>query len=559
MPLPSSGTYKLSHNDVVSFTFDEPTYDTNRPVLIDPTDPSVYYSHESAQKLVRQLIAGLHAAGLQRGDTVCVHSFNSITYPLLVLAIIGAGGLSVGTNPSYTRHELSHAVKVAKIKFVFAEPEIMENMLTALGDNGVDVGERLFVFDTMRGQEVPSGRGLKSWRTLLENGEQDWIRFDDQDTCKDTVAQLYYTSGTTGLPKCAQTTHQNLVAEHQLFYEAYPRDYPFRIILCMPFFHVGILPQVLVSALKEGREAYVMRRFELESYLRYTKTYELTETFMVPPMVVSIVMSGLADERSKTYKPKYSMRSVRNGTVGAAPLDGAMQKRFQALLAPGATFGQVWGMTETTSMAAIVPWDVSRKQSAGDMDEAWGTVGRPLACNEMKLVDEQGKDVTESGRGELCVRGPTIVKGYFENEKATKESWDSEGYFKTGDVLRYDHKTQLLYVLERVKELIKVRGFQVAPAELEGVLLEHRDITDAAVIAKKGENNAELPKAFVVRRAGSNLSERDVHAHMKERLARYKQLEGGVQFVEDIPKLPSGKILKRVLREAESKAREAKL
>lgn len=176
-------------------------------------------------------------------------------------------------------------------------------------------------------------------------------------------------------------------------------------------------------------------------------------------MVVSIVMSGLADKNSKTYRPEYSMRSVRNGTVGAAPLDGAMQKRFQALLAPGATFGQVWGMTETTSMAAIVPWDVSAKQSAGEMESAWGNVGRPLPCNKMKLIDENGKDVTDQGRGELCVKGPTVVKGYFENEKATKDSWDEEGYFKTGDVLRYDQKTQLLYVEERVKELIKVRLF----------------------------------------------------------------------------------------------------
>ncbi|KPI35469.1 putative acyl-coenzyme A synthetase [Cyphellophora attinorum] len=546
MPLPSSGTYPLSHKDVVSFTLDEPSYDNNRPVLIDPSDTSNYYTHASARKLVRQLIAGLRAAGLRHGDAVCVHSFNSITYPLLVLAIIGAGGLSVGTNPSYTRHELSHAIKVANVKFVFAEPEIMDNMLIALKDNGVDVGQRFFVFDAVPGQQVPSDKALKSWRGLLDHGEADWIRFDDAQTAKDTVAQLYYTSGTTGLPKCAQTTHQNLVAEHQLFYEAHPRSYRYRVILCMPFFHVGILPQVLVSALKEGREAYVMRRFELESFLRYTSRYQITEYFMVPPMVVSIVMSGLADENSKTYKPEFSMRSVRNGTVGAAPLDGATQKRFQALLAPGATFGQVWGMTETTSMAAIVPWDVSRKQSAGEMDEAW-------------LIDEAGIDVTASGRGELAVKGPTIVKGYYQNEKATRESWTEDGFFKTGDVLRYDHKTRLLYVLERVKELIKVRGFQVAPAELEGVLLEHRDITDAAVIGKKVDDNVELPKAFVVRRPGSTLNESEIHAHMKERLARYKQLEGGISFCESIPKLPSGKILKRVLREAEKGGRSIKL
>ena len=194
-------------------------------------------------------------------------------------------------------------------------------------------------------------------------------------------------------------------------------------------------------------------------------------------------------------------------------------------------------MTETTSMAALVPWDVARKAGRGEMDEAWGNVGKPLPGNQMKLIDDNGKDVTDQGRGELCIRGPSVVKGYFENEKATRDSWDEEGFFKTGDVIRIDKDTGLMYVEERVKELLKVRGFQVAPAELEGVLTAHPGIVDAAVIARRGENDSELPKAFVVRREGADLTEEQVQAHMKERLAGYKQLTGGVQFVESIPKV----------------------
>lgn len=174
--------------------------------------------------------------------------------------------MSVGTNPSYTRHELSHTAKTAKIRFVIAEPEMLPNMMTALQENGLDVGQRLFVLDTQPGQRVPSG--LKSWRKLLNHGLEDWIRFDDKAESQKMV-QLYFTSGTSGLLKCAVTSHRNLVAEHQLFFEQYPRKYPYRIVLCTPFFHVGILPQVLVSAIREGREAYVMRRFELEPYLKY--------------------------------------------------------------------------------------------------------------------------------------------------------------------------------------------------------------------------------------------------------------------------------------------------
>jgi 4-coumarate--CoA ligase len=254
MPFPASGTYPLSSEDVVSFTFDDPSYDVNRPVrfpvvqtvsimidtgsqqvLIDPENPSNFYSHTTAKDLVQRLIAGLYNAGLQRGDTVCIHSFNSIAYPLVVLAIIGAGAISVGTNPSYTKHELNHAVNLAKIKFVFAEPEILANIQTALQENGVDIGSRLFILDTQAGQSVPAD--LKSWKTLLNNGAKDWIRFDDKKRCKEHV-QLYFTSGTSGFPKCAMTSHLNLVSEHQLFFEAWPRSYSYRVVLCMPFFHV---------------------------------------------------------------------------------------------------------------------------------------------------------------------------------------------------------------------------------------------------------------------------------------------------------------------------------
>lgn len=203
-------------------------------------------------------------------------------------------------------------------------------------------------------------------------------------------------------------------------------------------------------------------------------------------------------------------------------------------------------MTETTSIATNTPFDVSHKCNSGEW-EVWGTVGYPLPCIECKLIDETGKDVTDTGKGELCIKGPTVIRGYFENPKATAESWDGDGYFKTGDVVEVD-KRGLFYVTERMKELIKVRGFQVAPAELEGVLTSHADILDAAVIGiKNGED--EAPRAYIMKRSGSSLTAEDIHEYTKTRLARYKQITGGIAFVESIPKLPSGKILKRVIRE----------
>jgi acyl-CoA synthetase (AMP-forming)/AMP-acid ligase II len=258
-------------------------------------------------------------------------------------------------------------------------------------------------------------------------------------------------------------------------------------------------------------------------------------------------MSQLADPNSP--KQKYSLKSVRAGYVGAAPLSSDMQKRFHALLADGARYTQVWGMTESTSMITGVPLDVAEKTTRGEVD-SWGSVGTTIPELSVKLVDEEGNDVTHTThKGEACVKGPTVIRGYYENEKANKESFDSEGYYKTGDVLQLDPKTNLFYVVERMKELIKVRGFQVAPAELEGVLTSHPDITDAGVIGVPDDTSGELPRAYVVVRQGKTLSGDQIKSYAAEKLAKYKALNGGVVVVDTIPKLPSGKILKRVLRE----------
>ena len=476
---------------------------------------------------------------------------------MIVLAIIGAGGLCVGTNPSYTIHELTHAVGTAQIKFVLSEPEILTNFQTALDNTDSTSKAKLFILDHDQ-QTHPCPSGLTSWRTLYSHShESDWIIFDDETASRESVCSLFFTSGTSGLPKCAQTTHMNFVSEHTIFYSPphERKNYPIRIVLAMPFFHVGIQPQVLVTSLREGRQTYVMRRFDLLPYLQYHTRYAITESFIVPPMVSAIVTSGLADPSSPHYRPDCSLRSVRNGHAGAAPLSGSMQARFHALLAPGARHRQVWGMTETTSMASVCSPREADAITLGTQ-AGWGNVGRPLPNMKFKLVGAQGEDCTNSGRGELCVKGPTIVKGYYRNDKATRDSWDGEGYFHTGDVVQVDPRSGLWFVVERLKELIKVRAFQVAPAELEGVLTSNPQIDDAAVIGVPRlsddgsvDEEEELVRAYVVRRAGSALGEADVLAWMGERLARYKQLTGGVRFVESIPKLPSGKILKRVLRE----------
>jgi 4-coumarate--CoA ligase len=287
-------------------------------------------------------------------------------------------------------------------------------------------------------------------------------------------------------------------------------------------FHVSNVPRAHTSPLRGGIKTYVMRRFELESWMRNIERFQIT-----------VINSPL--------NKKYSLASIRNSWVGAAPLAAEPQARYKALLRPDTPFNQVWGMSETSCIATMVHYPEH---------DLTGSVGRFLPNHDSKLVDDEGNDITDYDvAGELCVRGPLIVKGYFNNAEANRLAWDGDGYFHTGDVAVRKKQNGLWYIVDRKKELIKVRGFQVAPAELEGVLLSHDDISDAAVIGISaggaGEQETELPRAYIVLKQGSDLKEAHVQAYMKQRLAGYKQLVGGVKLVEAIPKNASGKILKK--------------
>jgi 4-coumarate--CoA ligase len=283
-----------------------------------------------------------------------------------------------------------------------------------------------------------------------------------------------------------------------------------------------------------------MRRFELQQYFAFSEKYKVTESGGVPPMIIAMIMSPLRN--------KYSLKSARAAICGGAPLGPGPQKRFEELLG-GAPFTQVYGMTETTCIATMTPWPEH---------DYTGSTGRPVANIDMKLVDDKGKDITAYNvRGEICVRGPTVIPGYFDNPEANKASFDADSFFHTGDIGYCDAKTKSWYIVDRKKELIKVRGFQVAPPELEAVLLGHPGIVDAGVIGVPASDyEGESPRAYVVRRPGSGQSKltgQAVKDYVAEKLSKYKRLEGGVVFVDAIPKNASGKILKRVLREQAKK------
>ncbi|PGG98719.1 hypothetical protein GX51_06647 [Blastomyces parvus] len=529
----------LPSRDLLSWIFDSPTYDQDRPVYTDVKDPSSSISCNQARKIIRQLIAGLRAAGFKKGDCLNIHSFNDIYYSLIFLAAIGAGGVFAGTNPAYTQFELAHHIKTAKVSFLISEPEILDNLLAAAKDTNVPTSN-IWIFNT-QGRAVPPGH--RSWTELLKHGEADWVRFDDPETCKNTTAARLFSSGTTGLPKAAVISHQNLIAQHTLAEDNNNVTFQIARVAALPCFHAAAVPTTHVSALKAGYSLYIMRRFELLPFLEAIEKYNATDVSTVPPMAVAIVKSP--------YAKKPYLKKTKKGAVGAAPLDKDVQAAFLSLMGPGATYTQVWGMTETTCVAT--------KFAYPENDDT-GSIGRPVASLEMKLIDDEGKNISAYGvRGEICVRGPTVIKGYFENPAANAASFDGD-WFKTGDIGYCDEKTKKWYIVDRKKELIKVRGFQVAPPELEAVLLSHPLIMDAAVIGVsfKGDekDNIERPRAYVVRQpvpASQKLTEKELQEFVGAKLAKYKYLTGGVKFVDAIPKNPSGKILKRLLREEAKK------
>jgi acyl-coenzyme A synthetase/AMP-(fatty) acid ligase len=280
---------------------------------------------------------------------------------------------------------------------------------------------------------------------------------------------------------------------------------------------------------KLGFSIYIMQKFAFEDFLDVIQQYRITHLQVAPPILIML------DKRPETAK--FDLSSLKNILCGAAPLSRELQNTIQRKFNLNVVQG--WGMTEVTCGAIHVP--------GGRSDDS-GCVGLLDSNCEATLVDEDGGSVQAGEPGEMYVRGPNICLGYWRNAQATHESLDSEGWLKTGDIVIV--RDNAFWVIDRKKELIKVNALQVAPAELEAVLLEHDDIEDAGVVAAivGGE---ERPRAYVQLKEdrGSKISEGKIHAYMKARVAKHKQLAGGIIFVDEIPRLASGKIQRKTLKD----------
>ncbi|KAJ3520656.1 hypothetical protein NM208_g13619 [Fusarium decemcellulare] len=501
-------------------------------VYISPECPEQeHISKKEARGLIKRLAKGLKVAGLQHGDTICLYSNNSIYYPIISLAAVAAGGVWTGMNPGLSYEERLRHLNNSSAKFLFCSPDLAQSASGTAEACGLD-GSRVFSITSLSVTSQPSN----SWINLLSHGMSNWEAFNDEHRAKTTTACLYPTSGTSGLPKLAMITHYNLVAAETLVNGIEQRQYPVRQIMNWPMFHLASLLWSHITPLRAGWTAYIPSKFQPAKFLDYVQRFQITDTGMAPAMMIGVLRSTVP-----TVDKKRMLSTLRSGMCGSAPVGSELQSQWRELIPSHCPWTCAYGMTELTGVVT---------KSYYPSDDMTGSIGELIPNTEARLIGEDGTEIKSPGQpGELLLRGPTVFKGYHQNETATKEAFHRDGFLLTGDVAYLDEKSQKWFILDRKKELIKVRGCQVAPVELEGVLLSHPGVAEAAVVGVTGPDGAECPRAYVVRSSQLRVTGEELARYLGAKLSSYKRLTGGVYFLEALPRNGSGKVLKRQLRE----------
>ncbi|GAA6013673.1 hypothetical protein JCM10207_004813 [Rhodosporidiobolus poonsookiae] len=514
-----------------------------RPALIDAlTGKRTTYAELRDESL--SFADGLtRVAGLKRRDTILLFSPNSTLYPALLLAGQAAGLVVSTANAAYTPDEMQHQLEVSEASVVLTSADLLETTATAAKRVGLGL-DRVFVLPDAKGavpDKLPHGmrsfeelRGSRSFKPVIPTFQE----------AKTDIAYLPFSSGTTGKGKgVALSAYNATMCIQQTSRTEGTFDRADTVLSILPMSHIFGLIVVTHLTLYNGGTLVILPKFDLVQALEAIQKHKCTTALVVPPVALALAKHPVVD--------KYDLSSLRFILSGAAPLSADLQqavtKRLRIPMVQGL------GMSETTSVGfvpevlkPIVP----------------GSVGRILSTMEARLVDADGKDVQEGKAGELWMRGPNIMLRYHKNEKATRETLTEDGWLMTGDVCERKPDGHF-YVVDRVKELIKYKGFQVAPAEVEGCLLSAPFIADAAVIGIYSDEQAtELPRAYIVpapSAADSSTLIEDVTKWVEEKLAPHKRLRGGVVVLEAIPKSPSGKILRKDLRVLAAKEGQSKV
>ncbi len=530
-----------------------------KPALIDGASGRTL-TYGQLDDAVRRVAAGLARRGFQRGDTLAIYASNQLEFVIPFLAAALLGGVTTTVNPLYTVDELSAQLTDSGARYIFTVPASVDKALEAQQRVGL---QEVFLFDEATEPEPAlivsaevshaeeQRRGLWGWlrrnsrpmAASLRSGVTDQraptipfaILMKDKgqasqvavDVSQDVVA-LPYSSGTTGLAKGVMLTHRNLVANLCQMTAMGIVTEEDTVIGVLPFFHIYGITVILSLSLANGATVVSMPRFNLQQFLQVLQDRQVTVGFVAPPIALALAKQPIVDQ--------YDLSALRLLMSAAAPLGKEIQEVCAARLQ--CLFIQGWGMTETSPDVTMEPRDPTQVKA--------GAAGVCVPNSACKVIDiETGAELGPNEQGEICARGPQIMKGYLNNPAATAQTLELDGWLHTGDIGYFDEDGHL-YVVDRLKELIKYKGYQVAPAELEAVLLAHPAVADVAVIPLKDDEAGDVPKAFIVLKPDATATADELMSFVAERVAPYKKVRQ-VEFIDAIPKSPSGKILRRVL------------
>ncbi|XP_057949597.1 4-coumarate--CoA ligase-like 1 [Malania oleifera] len=473
----------------------------------------------------RRFAKALRSLGLRKGKVVVVLLPNVVEYAIVALGVMAAGGVFSGANPSAHVSEIKKQVEAADAALVVTNATLFDKV-RALGLPAIVLGDSGHV------------EGAMNWNELLEAGD----RASTSTTTNEKIHQsdlcaLPFSSGTTGVSKGVMLTHRNLVANlcSTLFSVGPEIVGQVTTLGLMPFFHIYGITGICCATLRNKGKIVVMGRYELRTFLNALVTQEVTFAPIVPPIILSLVKDPIVEEFDLG---KIKLRAVMTAAAPLAPeLLTAFENKF-----PGVQVQEAYGLTEH-SCITLTHGDPTKGHGIAKRN----SVGFVLPNLEIKFVDpDTGRSLPKNTPGEICVRSQCVMQGYYNNKEETERTIDKNGWLHTGDIGYIDDDGDV-FIVDRMKELIKYKGFQVAPAELEAILLTHPSVEDAAVVPLADEEAGEVPGACVVMNQNSKESEEDIMKYVASNVAKYKKLRV-VHFVDSIPKSPSGKIMRRLLR-----------